>query len=211
MVSRSCATIWPVRSGAHFRREIEFRLAAAVLLRPVERGGRKFCGDGNVDLLVAEAEHGRFDGDGQLDHGIVGMNRVGELLVARFFFKMLEIARGVVAVAVADLHAGRIDLHAHRVPGAVVLHIRVEVVAHEIVAAIVLLNFRERVAQVAQIEEGAPAGVRRERGQRVARIFALVGLMEYGSAGEHGRAGGGVGGHVAARERSPIKPRESME
>ena len=84
------------------------------------------------------------------------MHRVGELLVARFFLKMLEIARGVIAVAVAYLHAGRIYLHADRVPAAVALHVRVQVVADQVVAAIVLLNFRERIAQVAEIEERFP-------------------------------------------------------
>ena len=55
------------RHGAHFHRKIEFGLLLVVLLRPIERAGSNFRGDGNVGLRRAQPEHSGFDSDGKLD------------------------------------------------------------------------------------------------------------------------------------------------
>ena len=73
---------------------------------------------------------------------------------------MLEISRSVVSVAVANVRAGNLDLHANGVPAAVAFDVRRQIVTHQIVPAIFLLNFREGIAQVAEIEKCAAASIR---------------------------------------------------
>ncbi len=189
------------RNGANLYREIELRLPVPVLLRPIQRAGGDFRGDRHVSLLIAQPEHSRFNRDRKLDHGIFGIYRVGELLRAIFLFQMLKIARRVVAIAIAHMRARHVDLHMNRSPAAVALHFRAQIVANQIVPAVVLLDFRKRVAQIAQIKKRFSAGIRGKRGERVARIFALVRLMKYRGAREHRSSAGRVGGHVAARRR----------
>ena len=132
---------------------------------------------------------------------MIGINRVGELLIAIFLLQVLKIARRVIAVAIADMRARHVDLHANGSPAAIVLYVRAEIVADQVVTAVILLDLGERIAQIAQIEKGLSARVRGKSRERVARILALVGLMKYGRAGEHRSAGRGVRRGVAARRR----------
>src|SRR5579863_9450808 len=114
---------------------------------------------------------------------------------------MLEISRSVVSIAVANVRAGNLYLYPNSVPAAVALGVRGQIVADEIVAAIFLLNFGEGVAQVAQIEECAPAGICGKSCERIPRILSLICLMKYGSAAKHGGAVGRRGGDVAPGRR----------
>ena len=89
----------------------------------------------------------------------------------------------------------------NRAPAAIAFYVGAEIVADEVVAAIILLDFRERVAEISEVEEGFPAGVSRKSGERVAGIFALIGLVIDGRAGKHGISVGGIRGGVAAGRR----------
>src|ERR1700683_1731420 len=119
--------------------------------------------------------------------------------IAIFLFQVLEIARRVIAPSVTDVRAWRADLHANRAPAPIAFHIGAQTGADQVVPGVVLLNLRERLAEIPQIKKGFPARVGGKSGKRVARIFALVGLVKHGSAGEHRSTSGGVRGGIPTR------------
>jgi len=53
--------------GAHFHGKIEFGVLFIVFLRPIERAGSDFRGDGHVSLRRTQPEDPSFDRDGKLD------------------------------------------------------------------------------------------------------------------------------------------------
>ena len=122
-----------------------------------------------------------------------------QLRLAILVRKMLEILGCVVAFAEAHVHPGSFHLHFDVVPLPIAFDVRADVVAQQVVAAVVCFHTLERIAQITQIEERLPAGIRRKRGQRVARILPAIHLFEHRSAGERRIAVRRTGGGIAAR------------
>jgi hypothetical protein len=92
---------------------------------------------------------------------------------------MLEILGRVVAIAEAHVHARSFHLHFDVVPFSVVFNVRADVVAQQVVAGVVRFHALERIAQIAQIEEGLAAGIGGKRSQRIAGILAAIHLLEH--------------------------------
>src|SRR6202021_3176703 len=101
--------------------------------------------------------------------------------------------------AMREVGSGRGGLHADASPASVAFHIGAEIVTEQIVAAILLLDFWKGFAQISQIEECAAASVGGKGRKGVARILPRFRLVKHGCAREHGGAGGGVCGGIAAR------------
>ena len=187
---------------AHFGREIECGFAAAAFLRPLQRAGREFRVDRHEHLIRVQPELRGFHGHGQLDFRSFRLERFLELPLAVFRREDAEILRRVVAFARANVHAGgkRIDFHVHAPPGAVIRRVRA-VISHQIVSGRVVLHALKNLAEVSDVEKGAPAGVSRKRRQGIARILARLALGNDGCAGEHCVAAGRARAGVASRRR----------